>query len=324
MSPVETRNIMKDVELTVVLLNWNAHDETCSCLRRIAGWKHLQPHICVVDNGSVDGSVEVISTEFPKVDLLLNQVNSGFSGGNNTAFKKLQSIPPETSHYGSPHFILLLNTDAFIEESDLLLLLESLSEDRQVGVTGPLLFHEEAFHDLLSAGGLDPARNGRTYWAGQEAEKYIGSMDSPYEVDYVSGTIALMPRSVINKAGLFDEDYFFSCEMADLCERIKGLGYKCTINPAAKAWHDMQSSGKQRDTLYLYYSLRNRFLFIRKFRRNKLFRLYLYWRMIAGRGMIKALLTGKFATVRAYALALRDGLFGRYGGRNELFSDTVK
>lgn len=314
---------MHTVELTVILLNWNARDETCDCLRRIAGWTQLRPHIYVVDNGSIDNSVDVISSEFPTVELLRNEANTGFSGGNNTAFEEINARLSDDSLPDSSHPILLLNNDAFIEEEDLAVLVESLAANPKVGVTGPLLFKGHDFDELLSAGGLDPASNGRTYWAGRKAEEHISRTGTPYTVDYVSGTVALLSAHVVREVGFFDEDYFFSCEMADLCERIKQKGYLCTIHPQVSAWHDMHSSGKHRDTLYLYYSLRNRFLFIRKFRRDKLFRLFCYWIMVGGKGMLKAFLTGKLATVRAYALALYDGVLGRYGGKNELFLDSV-
>jgi len=307
------------VEIAVILLNWNAADDTCNCLERMKKWKYLQPHIYVVDNGSTDDSVQKISIEFPDVELILNGINVGFSGGNNAALRKIIDSKPNDDIHPPPPFLLLLNNDAFVEEKDLAVLIESLAANSDVGVTGPLIFEDNAFEKLLSAGGLDPAQNGRTYWAGSAAEDYVARMKNPYEVDYVSGTVALLRSSVVREVGLFDEEYFFSCEMADLCERIKRRGYLCTINPGVNACHDMHSSGKYRDTLYLYYSLRNRFLFIRKFRREKITRLFCYWVLVGGKGMLKALLTGKFATVRAIALALRDGVFGRYGGGNELF-----
>ena len=309
------------VDLAIILLNWNAADETCHLLRRLITWTHLQPRIYIVDNGSADNSVEVISAEFPDVEFIRNEKNEGFSGGNNAALRTIIDSPSNGSTFNSSQFLLLLNNDAFIEEKDLLVLIESLNADPQVGVIGPLLYDGSDFKKLLSAGGLDPSQNGRTYWAGDDAEDYIERTGKPYEVDYVSGTVALLRNSVVRETGIFDENYFFSCEMADLCERLKGNGYKCTINPVARAWHDVHSSPKNRDTLYIYYSLRNRFLFIRKFRQEKKIRLFCYWMMIGGKGMVKALLLGRLATVRALFLALRDGLAGRYGGRNELFLD---
>lgn len=306
------------VDLVVILLNWNAADETCHCLNRMTAWKRLQSHIYVVDNGSTDNSTEVISAEFPNVELIRNGINAGFSGGNNVAFRKI--IDPLSNNgirHSSP-FLLLLNSDAFIEEKDLLVLIESFRANPKSGVTGPVLYSGDDCKNLLSAGGLDPAQHGRTYWSGVAAEEYVARTEKPYEVDYVSGTVALLRNSTLREVGIFDEEYFFSCEMADLCERIKRRGYLCTINPVVRAWHDMHSPGKQRDTLYLYYSLRNRFLFIRKFKSKK-FRLFCYWMLVGGKGMLKGLVTGKFATVRAIALALRDGVTGRYGGKNELF-----
>jgi len=309
------------IDFTVIILNWNAAADTCNCLKQVMSWRSLKPKILVVDNGSTDNSAEIISAQFPAVQLILNGTNIGFSGGNNTAIKKIMDTQTNGIDYCLPPFLLLLNNDAFIEEKYLNILLQSIATDPGIGVLGPLIYKDDSYKELLSAGGLDPARHGKTYWVGTIAEEYAHRTAEPYEVDYVSGTVALLRTKVIRGIGLFDDDYFFSCEMADLCERVKKQGYSCMINPAAKSSHNMCSTGKNRDTLYLYYSLRNRFLYIRKFRQEQLFRLFLFWTLVAGKGMLKAFLTMKFSRARALFLALRDGLLGQYGGKNELFLD---
>jgi GT2 family glycosyltransferase len=151
--------------------------------------------------------------------------------------------------------------------------------------------------------------------------QYLARVQDPYPVDYVSGTVALLRLSVLREVGLFDEEYFFSCEMADLCERIKRSEYECMIHPKAKAWHDMEMASSLRNTLYLYYSLRNRFLFIRKFRKKHEFKLRYRWMFVGCKAMIRAGVTGQPAMVRAVAYAMWDGIVGRFGKRNDLFVD---
>ena len=216
-------------------------------------------------------------------------------------------------------YVLLLNTDAGIDEQSLQELISSLKKDQKVGIAGPVIVDRIDRQHILAAGGVNPALHINTY--APSLKMWVESAGL-CEVDYVSGTAALLRTDVLLKTGLFDEDYFFSCEMADLCLRVKKQGYKCVITPQARAWHDMSEAGSQRDTLYMYYSLRNRFLFIRKFYRTLMPVLFCFWALVGGYSMLKALLHKRYQSFRALRLALKDGLMGTYGGRNFLFERT--
>jgi GT2 family glycosyltransferase len=124
---------------------------------------------------------------------------------------------------------------------------------------------------------------------------------------------------VFRAAGLFDETYFFSGEMADLCQRAARRGFLCRVSPAARAAHETHRASALRDTLYAYYSLRNRFLYVRKFHPRLKFALLPGWTACGALMGARALLTGRAAKARAVALALRDGLLSRYGDRNDAF-----
>jgi len=303
--------------ISVVLLNWNALQDTCKCLERLLLWRTLQPAIYVVDNGSTDGSADEISRRFPTINLIRNGKNLGFSGGNNAAFVKI--LATDHGQDRKNKGVLLLNNDANIEEQDVILLYKSLLADSQAGIIGPLLYVDHSCCNLLSAGGRNPARNVNTYWRGSEAENFILHREQPYAVDYVSGTVALLRESLLREVGIMDEQYFFSGEMADWCERIKKRGYQCLVHPQARGWHDMSTGNKHRNTLYVYYSLRNRFLFIRKFHKRQQGRLVLFWLFIGLKGMGKSFAQGSLGTCRALALALYHGLRGRWGDQNNLF-----
>ncbi len=303
----------------MIVINWNAFEDTCRCLEVISAWKHIHPQVFVVDNNSSDNNSNRILSRFADINFILNPINSGFSGGNNIVFKKIIGCNQKKIDSEPFKFILLLNNDAFITEHNFLILRDSLLSDPTVGVIGPLLFSEDDNETLLNAGGLDIALNSKTYWNGPLAEKYISQETVPYAVNYVSGTVALLRSGIVSTVGLFDEDYFFSGEMADFCERIKKKGFLCSIHPRARAYHNVHCAGNRRNSLYIYYSLRNRFLFIRKFRREKKYRLFGYWIVIGGRGILKNLLLGRIVTARAIALALYHGVLGRFGERNDLF-----
>jgi GT2 family glycosyltransferase len=310
----------KKANIAVIILNWNSCERTANCLQRLSECQIFHSDIFVVDNGSTDDSVSVLSKKFPAIDIICNVCNLGFGGGCNVAIKKILSIKSENdSKTNCYQYVLLLNTDAGLGKKNIEILVATLDENPKIGVVGPLIVKKSSPTAILSAGGLDPSVYTNTYSSNNLKIAKKIDCGEPFQVYYVSGTVALLRTSVISMMGLFDEDYFFSCEMADFCERIKEKGYICAVTPVARAWHDMEEAGSQRATLYLYYIIRNRFLFIRKFKRKYIFPLFTYWLILGQYFMLKALFSGRYTSARAIGMALKDGVIGRYGGRNELF-----
>jgi GT2 family glycosyltransferase len=291
------------MELAVIILNWNATADTIRCVGGVAGWKRLKPAIWVVDNGSTDGSAEVISRECPDVRLIRNTSNLGFAGGNN------RGITEALTAGDAP--ILLLNNDAFIDEEDVIRLLATLQADARIGVVGPLLFDAGHRERLLSAGGKDPAR----YHQSHILELRPG--EPVRIVECVPGTVVLVRSEIFRTVGLLDEAYFFASEVADLCMQAVQQGYASAIDTRARAFHDLSRSSELRDTLHTYYIIRNRFLLIRKFHRDRKLLFYGFWTLYSLALSLKVQLNGKLATARAIRLGLLDGLRGRFGGQNE-------
>ncbi|MDM8528127.1 glycosyltransferase family 2 protein [Anaerolineales bacterium HSG24] len=291
--------------LTILILNWNRADTTLTCLARLTRWQQLQPQIWLVDNASHDDSVNHITTQFPQVQLLASDQNLGFAGGNNLALRQLIPTEAEASQHD---YILLLNNDAEISEMAVSHLSQLLDDDPTIGVVGPVFKDGDR---ITSAGGGDVSRQINTHL------KMKTLPTKPYSVGYVSGTAALFRSSLLQEVGLFDEAYFFSGEMADWCERVKQKGYQTIISPLVEAFHDTDQAGEARQTLYAYYIIRNRFLFIRKFRAKQKYRLYSFWLAYGLALALKSMLRGRWPTSRAVLLALIDALTGRFGGQNQ-------
>ncbi len=118
------------MEIAVILLNWNAAEDTIRCIRDMMGWQQIQPTIWVVDNASSDDSVARIAGEYPAVRLIRNLTNVGYAGGNNQALREI------LTHGQVP--ILLMNNDAQIAEVDLVHLMRTLQNNSDIGLLGPL------------------------------------------------------------------------------------------------------------------------------------------------------------------------------------------
>jgi len=297
------------VRLAVIVLNWNAGPETIRCVQRLSSWQQMPPTIWVVDNASTDGSVEAIAEGCPSARLVRNAANLGFAGGNNQGLR--QALAADSAS------ILLLNNDASIDEPSAIRLCMTLVECEALGFVGPLLFASGETQSLLSAGGLSIATHIHTHTSRLTPGPYVRL------VDYVPGT-AVMIRPKALAVGLFDEDYFFSGEMADLCERARALGLESAIDTRARAIHTRHDPSRLRDTLYTYYSLRNRFLFVRKFRPRQRAWLYGFWLLLGLTMRARAALQGRSDRAQAIHLALSDGLRGRFGGQNERVLCTVQ
>jgi hypothetical protein len=292
------------VELAVIILNWNAADDTIRCVREVAAWQQLCPTIWVVDNGSANDDVGAIARACPGVLIVRNPSNLGFAGGSNRGIQAARQAGDAP--------ILLLNNDALIDESSVARMLHTLQEDDTIGLVGPLLFDADDPHTFISAGAKNPVLHHQT-------RVVTRPQAALQEVEAISGTAILIRSTVFEAAGLLDEDYFFSTELADLCRRARqAAGYRCVIDARARAYHRVSRSAGFRSALYPYYIVRNRFLYVRKFYRA--FPLLLLTGFWAGYSLAlsaKLWLTGERAAGRAVWLGLVDGLQGRFGGQNE-------
>ncbi|NLF00801.1 MAG: glycosyltransferase family 2 protein [Anaerolineales bacterium] len=289
--------------VAVVILNWNQAADTIRCVRAVAAWQSVRPDVYVVDNGSVDGSADEIARCCPAARLIKSECNRGFAGGTNLG------IAAALDDHADP--ILLLNNDAVIDEQDVQHLAMVLAKDDRLGAVAPLLYDDDGGQRLLSAGGRNIGRHVNTHVA------LLLNAEAPAVVDYVPGTVALVRAVVFQEAGLFDEDYFFSGEMADLCERAARFGYRSAMDPSARAYHALSRSSELRETLHAYYILRNRFLFVRKFMHVERLPRMVFWSAYGAAAALRAHLTGRRAQARALRLGLIDGLRGRFGGQNE-------
>jgi len=297
------------MRIAVIILNWNQVRETLAAVRAIAGWRRLNPSIWVVDNASIDGAGNALSEQFPQVHYLFSEINRGFAGGNNLALAEILKTDAEA--------VLLMNNDAEIDEAGIERMADSLTGHPEIGIIGPVIF--QGLENRRAAGGRNIAFHHCTHRLMTQEELNLAARDELLTVDYVPGTVALIRTEVFRKVGLFDDDYFFSGEVADFCERAKQAAYSCAVNVRSEAVHHTNPESMIRSTLYLYYSLRNRFLFVRKFGGRTKQLLLAYWAICGTLMIVKSLAMMQPGSARAAWLALNDGIAGRTGNQNGRF-----
>lgn len=287
------------MSLAIIILNWNQPDDTMHCVSICKKWLEPGDHIWVVDNNSTPRVKKQLNEVGEDVSVIFSSRNLGFGGGNNLGIQAAMNAGHE--------FMLLLNNDASITKTAVSNLITTLKQHPELGMVGPEIWDGDR---LLSAGGKDIARTLATHYDEPIPEGELR------DVAYVPGTCILMRTAVLQKIGLLDEAYFFGGEVADLCARANQTGYKSAILGGSCVQHQLERSAHQRHQLHIYYILRNRFLFIKKFHSNQKTKLYLYWSRQAVHIWLQAILAGNMPRARAVALACWDGWNGRFGGQN--------
>ena len=241
--------------ICIILINWNNASDTIDCLRSLTAVTYQNFEIVVVDNGSTDGSVQKIKSNFPDVPLLQTGENLGFVGGNNFVISH-----PQYQHYDG---FLLLNNDTLVSPEFLTILVQSFQRDQEVGIIGPSIYYHDAPETIWSAGGKINWRTGLTTMM-NIGEKNFGQMGSePRQVDFVTGCALLIKRSVVNQIGFLDPRFFAYYEEIEWCVRARRAGFKVLHVPDSAIWHKISLVAREASPIVHYYMVRNRLLFLK-------------------------------------------------------------
>jgi hypothetical protein len=250
-------------DLAVVIVSWNTRDLTLDALRTL--YQDLaangpEAEVWVIDNASSDGTADAIRQQFPQTRLVISESNLGFAGGNNHALRMMgfSDTPGHTRPDDTlPNAVYLLNSDTLTQRGATQMLYDALFSLPRAGVVGAQLFYGDgafqhgAFRfpglsqliiDLFPVPGRlhDSALNGRYRRAAYKKGK-------PFPVDHTLGATMMIRREVIQRTGMFDEQYFMYCEEIDWSIRIRQAGWEIYTVPAAHVTHLAgQSTGQIR------------------------------------------------------------------------------
>ena len=190
----------------------------------------------VVDNGSTDGTVALVRERFPDVRVV-EQANSGFSGGNNRGLRET-----------SAPWVCLLNADAWFAEPDGLDRLVGFAEEQpRAAVVGPRLRNLDGTLQRSVRGfpGLWPLATEYLFLrklapgSGRLNPLYAGGFDhaSPRQADWLYGACLLVRRAAVEQVGGLDEEFFMFSEETDWCYRFAAAGWETWFAPVADVVH---------------------------------------------------------------------------------------
>jgi GT2 family glycosyltransferase len=237
----------------VVIVNYNGSRFLRDCIALLLRGTAAAREIVVVDNASLDGSVEDLQREVPAVAVLRQQRNLGVAAGNNVGIEYCRK-----RHHD---YVLLLNYDTLPE----LTLLENLlaAADPRTLVSGFTLFWDDPARSNSHAGGFD-------WTLGRLRERFFGAAvtadQRPQEVDVADTCCLLVPRAVFDSIGVMDDAYFMYYDDTDFVVRARRAGYRCVISPAARLRHyERGAAGSLSSSpVSVYFSTRNRPYFMAK------------------------------------------------------------
>jgi GT2 family glycosyltransferase len=231
----------------VVIPNWNGAHFLGHCLQSLAIQSH-PARIIVVDNGSTDGSAELVRARFPDVALLSLASNHGFAGAVNAGITKALDDRPE--------YVALLNNDAVAEPDWLEQLIATAERHPEAGIVTSKFLLDDGVH--IDSTGDFYSTWGWAYPRGRD-EVDNGQYDAPgkREVFCGSGGASLFRTRMLAEVGLFDEDYFAYLEDQDLGFRAQLMGWKALYEPRAVAYHRMMGTSATISNFGRYQAIRN-------------------------------------------------------------------
>ena len=225
---------MNNLNLSVVILSFNTKDITSRCLSKLKIAKEYcegrlknKIQTIVLDNGSQDGTAQMIKSDFPWVKLIISKENLGFSKGNNLAMKQVKNP-----------FVLLLNSDVYLEEESLYKAMAYFRVNLNCDVLGARLNYATGVLQL-SAGGLPNPLNIISWIFGlrgfhPKAKKYFSKA---HPVGWVMGAFFMLKKEVFDKTGGFDENLFMHMEEIEWCKRINDHKFQVWYVPQVSVVH---------------------------------------------------------------------------------------
>lgn len=263
------------MKLSVVIVNYNVKYFLEQCLHSVrSAARNIDCEIFVVDNNSVDGSVQMVEEKFPEVKLIANQDNRGFSRANNQAIKIARG-----------EYVLLLNPDTIVEEDTFEKIIRFMDEHPDAGglgvkmVDGKGKFLPEskrglpkpavAFYKIFGLSSLFP----KSKVFGHYHLTYLHP-DEIHQVDVLSGAFMLIRKTVLDKIGGLDEEYFMYGEDIDISYRITQEGYKNYYFPKTRIIHYKGESTKKSSINYVLVFYQAMIIFAKKHFSQKNARLF--------------------------------------------------
>ncbi len=241
------------MKLSIIIVNYNVKFFLEQCLQSIISSKtRFKFEIICVDNNSVDGSIRMLEEKFPEVILINNSNNVGFAKACNQGIKIAKS-----------EYILILNPDTLLEEDTLKKALAFMDANPIAGGLAVKMIDGKGKYLPESKRGIPTPAAAFYKMSGLAKLFYPSKIFGKYHLDYLNnnetheveiltGAFMLLRKSVLDKVGMFDEDFFMYGEDVDLSYRIVKSGYTNYYFPETQIIHYKGESTKKSSIKYIF------------------------------------------------------------------------
>lgn len=233
--------------VTTIILNWNGMMDTLECIESVRNLDYPDMRIVVVDNGSSDGSTNILRQRYPWITLLESKENLGFTGGNNLGIVKALEMGTD--------YVWLLNNDTIVERDVLRKMVQTIGNTPGIGIASPVICFNDPPGKVQFCGSYID-------WERKRIVKL--KVGEPYPSNGVSislwGTALLIRRDVVEKVGFLNDKYFAYHEDEDYCMRVARAGYRAIVVPEARVFHkNSRSTGSNDAPMQVFLRSRNLF-----------------------------------------------------------------
>ena len=271
MSIKNKQNNKNNIDVSIIIVNWNTKDFLQECLHSVFETTHeVTFEVIVVDNGSCDGSLEMVTENYPYVKLIQTGSNLGFAKANNVGIKNSKG-----------RHICLVNSDVVIREGCIDKMYMYIQQHPPIGILGPRILNPDLtlqsscrgnlslWNTFCRSLALDTIFPRSTLFGGLLMNYW--PHDTIRRVDAILGCFWMVRREALNQVGLLDEQFFMYAEDIDWCKRFWKTGWEVVFFPYAEAIH--YGGGSSLEVPIKSYVKANRSSFV-------------YWRKYHGKVML--------------------------------------
>lgn len=246
-------------KLFINIVAWDSMDFLPDLLRSISDQTYQDFNVLVIDNGSSDGVESFLRESYPKVTILRNMKNLGFSPAHNQGIRYVLNKWKDEDLDNA--FILVANPDLIMTPTFIENLIKGTTEKERIGSYGGKLLRaygenlaDEVLKETVQSDRIDStgliAKKNRTFHDRGAGELDEGQHDEDRDVFGISGALVLYRASALQDVRyedeFFDHDFFAYKEDVDLAWRLQHQGWKAKYIPEAVAYHYRGMFGKEK------------------------------------------------------------------------------
>ncbi len=244
--------------VSIITVNYNGRDYLELLYNSLAKISYSPVELILVDNASVDESVEFVRKNFPQVKILQNTENYMFARGNNEGIKIAKG-----------KIICLLNNDVVVDSNFLEPIIQAFQSRPEMVACQPKVLdlnNPKKFEYAGAAGGyIDrygyPFMRGRLFF---DLEEDLSQYDTDIEIFWSTGACFFVRKNILERVGILDENFTMHMEEIDLCWRIHFSGKKIYCIPQSKVWHKGGGTLSVDNPQKTYWNFRNNIFLLAK------------------------------------------------------------